>query len=71
MFCNIDAERARIGLSRVALAEKLGVSYGTMKNWVRGATDIPASKIVEMSKLFHCSTDYLLGLDTGQAQDSA
>lgn len=69
MFHNIDAERARIGLSRVALAKKLGVSYGTMKNWVRGVTDIPASKIIEMSKLFHCSTDYLLGLDTGQ--DSA
>lgn len=64
MFPNIDAERARIGLSRAALAEKLNVSYGTMKNWMRGATDIPASKVVEMSKLFHCSTDYLLGLDT-------
>lgn len=69
MFPNIDAERARIGLSRVGLAEKLNVSYGTMKNWMRGATDIPASKVVEMAKLFHCSTDYLLGIDTGQ--DSA
>lgn len=67
MFPNIDAERARIGLSRVALAEKLGVSYGTMKNWMRGTTDIPVSKVVEMSRLFHCSTDYLLGLDTGQS----
>lgn len=66
MFPNIDAERARIGLSRVGLAEKLNVSYGTIKNWMRGATDIPASKIVEMAKLFHCTTDYLLGLDTGQ-----
>lgn len=67
MLPNIDAERARIGLSRVGLAEKLNVSYGTMKNWMRGATDIPASKVIEMAKLFHCSTDYLLGLDTGQS----
>lgn len=66
MFPNIDAERARIGLSRVGLAEKLNVSYSTMKNWMRGATDIPASKVVEMAKLFHCTTDYLLGLDAGQ-----
>lgn len=66
MFQNIDAERARIGLSRVALAEKLGVSYSTLKNWMRGTTDIPASKIIEMAKLFNCKTDYLLGVDTGQ-----
>lgn len=64
MFPNIEAERARIGLSRTDLAKNLGVSYGTMKNWMHGTTDIPASKIVEMSRLFHCSTDYLLGLDT-------
>ena len=69
MFPNIDAERARIGLSRMALSERLGVSYGTMKNWMRGTTDIPASKIIEMSKLFRCSTDYLLGLD--HREDSA
>lgn len=50
MFPNIDAERARIGLSRVGLAEKLNVSYGTMKKWMRGATDIPASKVVEMGQ---------------------
>ena len=68
MFPNIDAERARLGWSRVDLAEKLGVSYSTLKNWMRGATDIPGSKVVEMSRLFHCSTDYLLGLNT---QDSA
>lgn len=67
MFPNIDAERARIGMSRLALAKKLGVSYSTMKNWMHGTTEIPASKIIEMSKLFHCKTDYLLGLE----QDSA
>lgn len=62
MFPNIDAERARLGWSRVDLANHLGISYSTLKNWLRGSTEIPASKITEMSKLFHCSTDYLLGL---------
>lgn len=72
MFPNIDAERARNGLSRADLARLLGVSYSTMKNWMRGATDIPASKIAEMFKLFHCTTDYLLGLAaSGPGQDSA
>lgn len=66
MYPNIDAERARKGWSRIQLAEQLGVSYGTVKNWMRGATDIPSSKIIEMSRLFHCTTDYLLGMDTDQ-----
>lgn len=66
MFPNIDAERARLGMSRVDLAKKLGVSYSTMKNWMKGSTDIPVSKIMEMSTLFQCTTDYLLGLDSGR-----
>lgn len=69
MFPNIDAERARMGWSRVKLATELDVSYGTLKNWMRGATEIPASKIVRMSELFHCTSDYLLGLDA--VRDSA
>lgn len=63
MFPNIDAERARKGWTRVRLAEKLSVSYGTLKNWMRGRTEIPSSKLIEMSELFNCSTDYLLGLN--------
>ncbi len=45
MFPNIDAERSRKGWSRVRLAKELGVSYGTMKNWMSGKTEIPCSKI--------------------------
>lgn len=67
MFPNIEAERSRKGWSRVRLAQELGVSYGTVKNWMNGKTEIPCSKIIEMSKLFSCKTDYLLGLDTDQS----
>lgn len=69
MFPNIDAERARLGLSRAKLAERLNVSSSTFKNWMYGNTEIPASKVIEMARLFHCSTDYLLGFDG--RQDSA
>lgn len=62
MFPNINAECARAGLSKLALAEKIGVSYGTLKNWMKGKGEIPASKLIAMSELFKCSTDYLLGL---------
>ncbi len=68
MYPNIDAERARLGWSRVKLSEELGVSYSTLKNWMRGTTDMPVSKAVDMARMFHCTTDYLLGLD---CQDSA
>lgn len=63
MFPNIDAERARKGMTRVDLAHELGVSYSTIKSWMYGKTDIPSSKLIEMSNLFQVSTDYLLGVD--------
>lgn len=63
MFPNIDAERARLGMTRVDLAKKLGISYSTLKSWMAGKTEIPCSKIVEMAQLFNVSTDYLLGID--------
>lgn len=62
MYQNIEAERARKGWSRLELAEHLGISYSTLKNWMKGNTDIPASKIAEMARLFQCTTDYLLGV---------
>jgi len=62
MFPNINAECARAGMTKAELAEHLGVSYGTLKNWMRGKGEIPASKLVIMAELFKCSTDYLLGV---------
>ncbi len=69
MFPNINAECARRGWSRLEFSKKLDVSYGTIKNWLSGATEIPASKVIEMAQLFHCTSDYLLGLDS--IRDSA
>lgn len=31
-------------------------------SYVRGDTPIPSDVLLEMSKLFHCTTDYLLGI---------
>lgn len=63
MFPNINAERARLGWTLSDLADHLGVSLGTVKNWMSGTTKIPATKIVDMAMLFNCSTDYLLGIE--------
>jgi len=44
------------------LATKLGLkSRATVASYESGG-EIPGSKLVAMTKLFHCSADYLLGL---------
>ena len=62
MFPNIDAERARLGMSKLELSRTLGVSYSTLKSWMCGKTEMPCSKIIAMAKLFGVSSDYLLGV---------
>lgn len=63
MFPNIKAECGRKGWTMVDLSKELEVSYSTVKNWMKGRSDIPCSKLVRMSKLFGgVSIDYLLGL---------
>lgn len=66
-YPNIEAERARTGMTKIALATEIGVSPDTMKNWQNGKNEIPASKIVAMADLFKVSTDYLLGRATANA----
>jgi DNA-binding XRE family transcriptional regulator len=59
-YPNIDAERARKGMSNDTLAEKLGVARKTLYNWMDNG-NIPASALIQMADLFDCSIDYLLG----------
>ncbi len=59
MYPNIEAERARKGMTKEELANALGVDRKTLRKWVNGGR-IPAAKLSEMADLFKCSTDYLL-----------
>lgn len=58
-YPNIEAERARKGMSVEALAAALGVSRKTIYNWVNSG-NIPQSALKQMTILFNCSADYLL-----------
>lgn len=60
---NIEAERARMQLKQEDVAKKLGISQKTYSAYVREERAIPSDKLILMSQLFHCSTDYLLGLN--------
>lgn len=58
-YPNIDAERARKGMSAEALATTLGVTRKTLYNWCN-CGNIPQSALVKMAELFNCSIEYLL-----------
>ena len=60
---NIEAERARMQLTKEDLSKQLGISSKTYLSYIRGETPIPSNVLVTMAGLFKCSTDYLLGLD--------
>ncbi len=61
-YPNIEAERARLGMTKQELSESVGVSAKTYQNWQDSKTEIPGSKIISMVNLFEVSADYLLGL---------
>lgn len=60
-YPNIEAERARLGMTKDELAKQLKVSRKTYYNWVTSG-NIPQSKLEEMATLFSVTTDYLLGI---------
>ncbi len=61
-YPNIDAERARRGLTYDELAQELGVCRKTLYNWVH-VGNIPAGSVQKLTRVFNCSADYLLGMD--------
>ena len=71
MYQNIKAEIARNDLNYKKVAAELDVSVNTLKNWMAGRTQIPCSKIISMSKMFGCTTDYLLSNQTREHDGDA
>jgi transcriptional regulator with XRE-family HTH domain len=59
LYPNIEAERARKGITLENLSELLGISRKTFYNWVYKG-NIPQSKLEAMANLFGVSVDYLL-----------
>lgn len=64
--CNIEAERGRLQLTKEELSRRLHITSKTYLSYVRGDTAIPSDTLLKMADLFHCTTDYLLGVQTGQ-----
>lgn len=54
--------REKAGLSILGAADRLGVSTTSIVGWEKGKRYPNARTLVDMAKLYNCSSDELLGL---------
>ena len=59
---NLALLRERSGLTQQQISERIGVTVTGYQNWEYGKTPIKATALRKLSKLFGCTTDYILGL---------
>ena len=55
--------RDKYGYTQSDLAKKLSLTRASVNAWEMGISTPSTPFIVELSKIFHVTTDYLLGLD--------
>ena len=58
--------RTQKGLSQVALAHQLGVSKSVISSYENGLHLPPYDVLLQLSRIFGVSTDYLLGAQTSR-----
>lgn len=63
IYDKIKSLREKAGYSQSQLAKKLDVTRSSVNAWEMGLATPNTNYIVGLAKLFHVSTDYLLGLD--------
>lgn len=60
----IRSLRESAGFSQAQLAKKLDVTRSSVNAWEMGLSTPTIQYVVAMSKLFHVSSDYLLGIES-------
>jgi len=61
----IAVKRRELGLSQIALGEKMGVSRQSISKWEADAAIPEIDKLIALSKLFGVSVGWLLGVEDG------
>lgn len=59
----IKALREKSGLTQTQLAKRLGISRSAVNSWEMSLSTPSSIYLVELSRIFGVSTDYLLSLD--------
>ncbi len=59
---NIKKLREKNGMTQTELAYRLALSRNAVNSWEMGLSFPSLYNVVELSKIFHVSVDYLLGL---------
>ena len=59
--------RERDGYSQTALSKKLGLTRSSINAWEMGISVPSTQYLVELSRLFKVTTDYILGMDTSES----
>jgi Zn-dependent peptidase ImmA (M78 family)/DNA-binding XRE family transcriptional regulator len=63
--------RESVGLTLRNAAEKLGyTNYQTLSSIEAGTREVKASEIIRFSKIYYCSVNFLMGVDTGKIEES-
>lgn len=60
----IRSLREKAGFSQSELARRLSVTRSSVNAWESGLSAPTAVYIIELAKIFHVTSDYILGLDT-------
>ena len=58
---NIRKYRKELGLNQEDLAERLGITLGTVSKWERGISEPDLQYIMDLAELFHVSVDVMIG----------
>ena len=61
--------RDKVGMTQTDLAKRLGISRSAINSWEMSLSTPSLSNIVEMTKIFHVSADFLLASDDKMTVD--
>jgi len=65
----IKAIREANNMTQAQLARRIGLTRSSVNTWEQGIAKPSLDCIIELARLFHVSTDYLLGMKTNTTID--
>lgn len=69
VYDRIKLLRENLGITQSELAKRLGITRSSVNSWEMGLNIPSAQYLVELSRIFKVSTDYILGLDCFNSLD--